>query len=267
MLEFSLRFTIADDTSTDEALIAGFPHDLRAIADQVAQTWPGKALDASLEAGGRLARPACLEVDLAHGGCAVVEVRQVKSTTGDRLPNGVANGQGHGARHSSAGRGSPEPDLDDILASLVSSERLEALTHEAAFLASLGRTVEVLSAADPNQARKAVRIMRSFAGHFVDLVAKDRSGYWVRLSEAPTADPYYVCAEFNHAGAVSRVPLPQILPEAAEGRRSFTISPEFAQVVTLLEHTIPAELEAVRMAGRDYLARRQDWLSRGRYTK
>jgi hypothetical protein len=38
-------------------------------------------------------------------------------------------------------------------------------------------------------------------------------------------------------------------------------------VLTLLEYAVPTELAAVRAAGRDYLVRRRDWLSRGRYSK
>lgn len=79
MLEFVIRFTLSDDTSTDEALIASLPHDLRAIADPVAEAWPGSRLDVALGRDGHLAQPARLEVSLAHGGRAGIEVRQSKA--------------------------------------------------------------------------------------------------------------------------------------------------------------------------------------------
>ncbi len=267
MLEFSFRFTLADETSTDEALIAGLPHDLRAIADQMAERWPGNALDVSLGTGGRLARPARLEVDLAHGGHATIEVRQTPAFTADRLHVGAANDSREARRRPTTYSRSPANDLDDVLATIVSPERLEALTRDTQFLEALECATQALAGAHPDRAHSAVRLVRSFAGHFVDLVAKDRSGYWVRIPDAPTVDPYYLCAEFQHAGARSRVPLPHLLPAAAESRRSFSIPPEVVPVVTLLEHVIPTELEAVRAAGRDYLARRRDWASHGRYSK
>lgn len=267
MLEFSFRFTLADETSTDEALIAGLSHDLRAIADQVAQAWPGGALDRSLGAAGRLVRPARLDVDLAHGGRARIEVRQALSGSAGRVHVEPATGAVRENRRPPARGRTSAQDLDDALAAIVSPERLEALGRDAQFLEALERATQALATAAPDRARSAVRLVRSFAGPFVDLVAKDRSGYWVRLADAPTMDPYYLCAEFQHAGSCSRVPLPHLLPAAAESRRSFSIPPEVAPVVTLLEHIIPTELEAVRMAGRDYLARRRDWASRGRYSK
>ena len=55
----------------------------------------------------------------------------------------------------------------------------------------------------------------------------------------------------------------QQFPTAFNARRELFVEP----VVTLLEHVLPTELEAVRAAGRDYLARRRDWASRGRYSK
>ncbi len=267
MLELSLRFVIADETSTDEALIAGLPHDLRAIADQMAERWPGNALDVSLGAGGRLARPARLEVDLAHGGRATIEVCQAPSNDANRLHAGTVNDTPEGRHRPTTRRQTSEHNLDDVLATIVSPERMEALTRDTQFLEALERATQALAGAPPDRARSAVRLMRSFAGHFVDLVAKDRSGYWVRLADASAVDPYYVCAEFQQNGARSRVPLPHLLPEAAESHRSFALSPEVMPVLTLLEFAAPTALAAVRAAGRDYLARRRDWLSNGRYSK
>lgn len=131
------------------------------------------------------------------------------------------------------------------------------------FLAAFQRANQALAVATLERACSAVRLVRSFAGPFVDLVAKDRSGYWVRLADAPAVDPYYVCAEFQQNGARSREPLPHLLPEAAESRRSFSPSPEVMLVLTLLEYVATTALAAVRAAGRDYLARRRDWLNRG----
>lgn len=266
MLEFSFRFTLADETSTDEALIAGLPHDLRAIAEQMAASWPGTALNPSLGADRRLARPARLDVDLAHGGRATLEVRQAFSGA-DRGAIDPAPGVARDGRpEASRGRISAQ-DLDDALAAIVSPERLDALAHDVPFRAALDRATQALSAVDPTRARNALRLMRSFAGSFVDLVAKDRSGYWVRLADGPAVDPYYVCAEFQQNGARSRVPLPHLLPEAAESRRSFSLSPEVGLVLSLLEYVAPTALAAVRAVGQAYLARRRDWLSRGRYSK
>ncbi len=267
MLEFSFRFTLADDTSTDEALIAGLPHDLRAIADQIAERWPGNALDASLDAGGRLARPARLEVDLAHGGHATIEVRKTPVTTAGRLSTGTATDSPRENRRWADSSRSADHDLEDALAAIVSPERLEALTRDVHFVTAFERAAQVLASATPERTRSAVRLVRSFAGPFVDLVAKDRSGTWVRVPGAPTVDPYYLCAEFQGAGTRHRVPLPHLLPTAAESRRSSSIPLDIELVVTLLEHVLPTELEAVRAAGRDYLARRRDWASRGRYSK
>ncbi len=267
MLEFSFRFTLADETSTDEALIAGLPHDLRAIADQIAERWPGNALDGSLGAGGRLARPARLEVDLPHGGHATLEVRQTPAIPGGRQHAGTVTDSPRESRRSVDHRRSSDQDLEDALAAIVSPERLEALNRDAHFATAFERATQVLASATPERTRSAVRLVWSFAGPFVDLVAKDRSGTWVRVPDAPSVDPYYLCAEFQGAGTRQRVPLPHLLPAAAESRRSFSVPLDIAPVVALLEHVLPTELEAVRAAGRDYLARRRDWVSRGRYSK
>lgn len=263
MLEISLRFTIADDTSTDEALISGFSHDLRAIADQVARAWPGPALDDALGAGGHLARPVRLEVDLSHGGRASVEVRQRSMAVAPQSANAPAPEASRPARRS-------EPDvadLQDLLADLAGPSRWQELGRRGEFRTMLEQAEAGLARARPDQAQPALRLARSFSGEFEDLVAKDRSGQWVSVSASPVADPYYVCAVFAHGEAITRTPLPQILPEAAESRRSFSLAPETAQVLALLEQVAPARLGAVRAAGRDYLARRRQWMSQGRYSK
>lgn len=263
MLEISLRFTIADDTSTDEALISGFSHDLRAIADQVARAWPGPTLDSALGEDGHLARPARLEVDLSHGGRASVEVRQRPLAETAQSVIAPAPEASRPARRSDPGVG----DLQDLLADLAGPDRWQELQSRREFQAMLNQAEESLANARPDQAQPALRLARSFSGEFGDLVAKDRSGHWVSVSKSPVADPYYVCAVFGHADAVTRTPLPQILPEAAESRRSFSLAPETAQVLALLEQVVPARLAAVRAAGRDYLARRRQWMSQGRYSK
>ncbi len=263
MLEISLRFTIADDTSTDEALISGFSHDLRAIADQVARAWPGPILDVALGEDGHLARPARLEVDLSHGGRASVEVRQRSISAAPQLVTEPAPEATRPARRS-------EPavaDLQDLLADLAGPGRWQELQGRPEFQALLEQARQGLERARPDQAQPALRLARSFSGEFEDLVAKDRSGQWVSVANSPVADPYYVCAVFGHGDAITRTPLPQILPEAAESRRSFSLAPETAQVLALLERVVPARLGAVRAAGRDYLARRRQWMSQGRYTK
>ena len=100
----------------------------------------------------------------------------------------------------------------------------------------------------------------------VDCIALPKSDPVVAAT-TPSADPYYVCAVFGVGDAVQRVPLPQILPEAAASRRSFSLPPETVRLVTLLEQVVPEQLDAVREAGRAYLVRRRDWLSQGRIGK
>lgn len=263
MLEISFRYSVSDDTSSDEALIAGIAQDLRAIADHLAQAWPGGALDRSLGEAGRLVRPARLEVELAHGGQARVEVRQSPAPT--ETPAPVI---GAGRKPAPLPRSAPaEPDLDELLIELVSPDRWAELRRDTEFLRALGRTEEALAGARPADAQNTRRLLRSFAGGFRDLVAKDRSGYWVSVAKTPTSDPYYVCAVFDRSGVRSRVPLPKILPEAAEARRSFSLSPDNEQALALLDYVVPAKLGAVRAAGRDYLARRREWLSQGYFKK
>lgn len=259
MLEFTFRFTLADETSTDEALIAGLPQDLRAIADQVAQAWPGGALDASLGAQGVLARPARLDVDLAHGGHARIEVHQF--LTEERKGN-ARNADDSARRHQG-----PEADLETQLAMLTTERHWQALQESRRFREMLDLAETALAAARPVAATQARRLLAAFSAPFRDLQARNRSGDWASLATTPSADPYYVCAVFGVGDAVQRVPLPQILPEAAASRRSFSLPPETVRLVTLLEQVVPEQLDAVREAGRAYLVRRRDWLSQGRIGK
>lgn len=252
MLEFVIRFTLSDDTSTDEALIASLPHDLRAIADQVAEAWPGSRLDVALGRDGHLARPARLEVSLAHGGRAGIEVRQGRI--------GAPALAVHSARSTDSGLGTQ-------VEALVSLDRHRALHDDPEYRQSLERVEAVLDGLDPVQARKAQRLLQTFSGAFRELVARDRTGSWAPLSDSPAVDPFYVCVAFEQDGAISRVPLPQLLPEAAASRRTYTVLPGVIQILALLEKIAPEKLDAVRAAGRDYLARRQEWIRRGRYSK
>lgn len=80
-------------------------------------------------------------------------------------------------------------------------------------------------------------------------------------------DPFYVSLAFEQAGAINRVPLPQVLPEAAASRRLYRLQPGVIQILALLEQIVPEKLEAVRGAGRDYLTRRRNWINQGRYLK
>lgn len=263
MLEISLRFTIADDTSTDEALIAGFPHDLRAIADHVARNWPGTALDAALGAGGQLARPAHLDVDLTHGGHAQVEVRRSPSHREGRshlrqAPTDARRQQRTPARPA---------DVADALADLAGPDRWKSLLHDKAFLDLLDHGEALLARADSKESVGALRLLHAVSGRLVDLVARDRSGHWLSVADSPASDPFYVCAVFEQDGLRSRTPLPQLLPEAAESRRAYSLAPETAQILALLEKVIPEKLDSIRAVGRDYMVRRRQLLSRDEFTK
>ena len=259
MLELTLRFVIADDTSTDEALIASLPHDLRAIADQVAQAWPGNALDASLGARGQLARPAQLELELDHGGRARLEVRQrVPSVPLSRDRESGASGSRHPLAPGS---------LESLLESLTPSERWAGLQDDPAFPEAIAQLERRMATSAQTETRQAQRLLQAFAGAFRGLEIKDRSGHWVSADGMPSSDPFYACAVFDCDGKPQRVPLPQLLSDAAGSRRSFQLSPETMQQVALLERAVPEQMEEVRMAGRALLDRRRQWMGQGRYGK
>ena len=259
MLELHLRFLIADDTSTDEALIAGLPHDLRAIADQVAQAWPGNALDPSLGDQGQLARPARLELELAHGGQARLEVRS--RAVSASLPTGREPDRS-GSRQPAAPQ-TIEPLLEDLTA----LDRWADLRDDPTFSDAVARLERSLASMGQNQIHKAQRMVRAFAGTFRGLDVKDRAGHWVSADATPSTDPFYACAVFDCDGKPQRVPLPQILPDAAGSRRSFQLPPETMQLVALLERAVPEQMEEVRTAGRALLDRRRQWMGQGRYGK
>lgn len=257
MLEFTFRFMLADETASDEALIAGLPHDLRAIADQVAEAWPGSALDGSLNPSGQLARPAQLEFELEHGGRGRLEVRTASAIRvaprADRSANPPATVD--------------STHLEALLADVVSPETWNDLQRQPLYAETLRRAETALTQASPKAATLARRLLAAFAGDFSGLEAKDRSGVWTAVEELPAVDPFYVCAVLSRAGSIRRIPLPQLLPEAAASRRSFVQTPETQHMVALLEIVAPTQLATVRQAGRAYLARRREWASRGRYSK
>lgn len=259
MLEFQLRFVIADDTSTDEALIASLSHDLRVIADHVAQAWPGAALDPSLGTRGQLARPAQLELELTHGGRAWLEVRQRATSAplaADRAPDRT------GLR-----RPRTAPTLEHLLEQATAPERWADLSEDPTFPEAVARLERLLAATGRTQVQNAHRVLHAFAGTFRRLEVKERSGRWVPAETAPSGDPYYACAVFEVDGQPQRVPLPQILPDAAGSRRSFVLPPETMQLVALLERTVPEQVADVRAAGRALLDRRRQWMGQGRYGK
>ena len=259
MLELHLRFVIADDTATDEALIASLPHDLRAIADEMALAWPGHQLNPSLGARGQLDRPAQLELELAHGGRARLEVRpRVAPTPRDS----DRESESTGSRQRVAPR-SIEPLLED----LTPLDRWADLQDDPTFLEAIAQLESSLAFTGQTQVQKAQRMVRAFAGTFRGLDVKDRSGHWVTAGATPSTDPFYACAVFDCDGRPQRVPLPQILPDAAGSRRTFRLPPETLQLMALLERTIPEQVELVRSAGRELLERRRHWMGRGRYGK
>ncbi len=259
MIELHLSFVIADDTSTDEALIASLPHDLRAIADQVAQAWPGNALDPSLGARGQLARPAQLELELAHGGRARLEVRQ-RSVSAP--PSAGRESDRSDSRHPLT-----PMTLTALLQDLCAPAHWDDLQDDPSFREAIAQLERRMASVGQPQVRQAQRLLRAFAGTFLGLEVKDRSGHWVPAEATPASDPFYACAVFDSGGQPQRVPLPQILPDAAGSRRSYSSSPETMQLVALLERTIPEQVEDVRAAGRALLERRRLWMGQGRYGK
>lgn len=259
MLELNLRFLIADDTSTDEALIASLPHDLRAIADRVAQAWPGNALDPSLGSRGELARPAQLELELAHGGRARLEVRQRSAAA----PLDRVREPGRSTSRPAATPRSIEPLLEDLTA----PDRWADLQDDPAFTDAIAQLDIRLASQGQTDTHKAQRLVRAFTGTFRGLDVKNRAGQWRPADETPSVDPFYACAVFDCDGQRQRVPLPQILPDAAGSRRSYSSPPETMQLMALLERTVPEQVEDVRAAGRALLERRRLWMGQGRYGK
>ncbi len=259
MLELSLHLVIADDTSTDEALIAGLSHDLRAIAAQVAEAWPGIHLDEALGDHGQLVRPVSLDLELAHGGRARLEVRQRATLVSPPSDRPFVQ--------SSPRPPVPVSAIEPLLEALTPPERWRVLREDATFQESIAGLEQVLAAVGGDSRQSTRRLLQTVAGTFRDLEAKDRSGAWVSVAATPATDPYYVCAAFDVHGRVNRVPLPQLFPEAAALRRSYRSSPEQALLIALIERTAPDKLEAVREAGRALLDQRRRWMTSGQYRK
>ena len=258
-LSVTVRWELTDEEASDEALIAGLPTDLRAIAEQIAQAWPGHALDASLNTRGALVRPARLAFDLPQGGRIQVEVRPEGSAAQPAVDAPLASGDGL------AWEASP---LAEALQRWLRAEPDRAgLAQGAAYAGAYRVALQVLSEIDPQPAHQALRLVRAFAGPYRALVAKDRSGEWRSLPATPVVDPYYACAAFDGLDGIQRIPLPQLLPDAAGSRRAFALARETRAVLGLLECLAPDKLARVRQAGREYLARRREWLSRSRFDK
>lgn len=261
-LEVTVRLVLSDEQASDEAVIAGFPTDLRAIAAQVAEAWPGHVLNASLNERGTLVRPARLEFDLPQGGRTQVAVREVflgaasiEDSPG-AFPLEAVNARGR------------SPLLDDALARLLAAEPDRArLARGSTFERAYQRAADALRESESDVAHKALRLARTLAGAFHGLAAKDRSGQWHALSEIPAVDPFYVCAEFIGPDGIQRLPLPQVLPDAAGTHRSFALSRETHAMLDLLDLVVADKLAIVRQAGRAYLTRRREWLRQGRVDK
>ncbi len=260
MLELTIRFVISDATSTDEALIAGLPHDLRAIADQVAQAWPGIGLNAALGQHGQLTRPAQLEFELAHGGRAWLEVRQRSTST----PPSVDPNADRPVRSPAQ---STDGSLAEMLEAIAPPGSWAGLEEDPTLVEAIGRLEGLLARSGKTQTDLARRLLHALAGTFQGLQVKDRSGTWMQADAAPGVDPYYACAAFEHNGRLVRIPLPQLFPEAAAFRRSFSLPPTTAQLVALVERAAPEQLNVVRADGRALLERRRQVVSQGRYTK
>ncbi len=76
-----------------------------------------------------------------------------------------------------------------------------------------------------------------------------------------------MCAEFIGPDGIQRLPLPQMLPDAAGTHRSFSLSRETDAVLDLLDLVVADKLAIVRQAGRACLTRRREWLRQGRVDK
>ncbi len=176
-LEVIVRLELTDAQASDEGVIAGLPTDLRAIAAQVAEAWPGRVLDVSLNERGTLVRPARLEFDLPQGGRTQVAVREI-------LPGAasleIVAGVGLSEAVTARGR---SPLLDDALARLLATEPDRTrLARGSTFERAYQRAADALRESESHVAHKAIRLVRTLAGAFHGLAARDRSGQWQALS-------------------------------------------------------------------------------------